>query len=136
MSNDFYQTGFGWITPNGELIGGEPYSHINLLRYDPNIPAKLRALFDEAEDASKRCSDLQESGEHPEWHIYEDAIFDVIYGVYKHGYIRLGVNTLGGVFEAEGISEIILSRMDLINRIKERFEQENDIELTTKVQRR
>lgn len=136
MSNNFYQTGFGWITPNGKLIGGECYSHINLLRDDPNIPADLRDLFDEVEDASKHCSGLEKNGEHAEWHIYDMAVSHAIHEVYKYGYVRLGINIICAIFEAEGISEIILSRMDLINRVKEQFEQENNIKLTIRVQRR
>lgn len=133
MIDEFFRTGFGWIAPHGEVLGGDVYSHVNILKNDAHLPEKLRQVFEEIEDAFQYCSHLADSGEHPEWHRYDMAAHSVTYEAYKVGYIRLGVNIHAGVFGVEGKSEFIHSRMDMIQRLKDQFEQHNNVELRLRV---
>lgn len=133
-NNNFFETGFGWLTPKGKVIGGEAYDHINILWEDADLPQSFKEELMTLDDIHSNSIALIDDGNHPEWHVYEMALDDFICDVYNAGYIRLGFSKHFGLFEVEGNKKVVESRMDLINRIKDRFEQENDIEFKLRVQ--
>ena len=125
------RTGFGWISPNGNSLGCEMFNHLeNIFEWEEssNIP-KIIEASNSLNDILNDIDYLIDNDEHPEWHNYEMAKDGYECEVYKellnHGFIRIGVSTIGEIIEAEGKPEYIKKHLSLLNQIVDEYNFHN-----------
>ena len=122
---DIQKTGFGWISSSGEFFPCEMYDHWSTLRkiVGSEIQLEMDRQEERLQEIEKECQELADSGEHPEWHVYEcaesDAEADVIKLMYKKGWVRIGTNKRAGILGAEGTPEAIKNHYQLLKDMEE-----------------
>lgn len=129
---DIYQTGYGWISPRGNVLGCRPFNHVEALHGWEDVYDLARNAADELDSVEivrQGCEALIAQDEHPEWHTYEMALDgatpEIIGCVRNAGFIRIGVSHHEQTIEAEGKPEAILSRMSVIRRIVREYNATN-----------
>ena len=137
---DIYKTGFGWISPRGNVLGCDCYGHLETLAEWPEVKETLPEIADTLEgleDIRKKSEDLIAQGEHPEWHCYEIACdreeSRVKDALINAGHVRIGTSRHAETVEAEGIPEAIKSRMTTIQRIVKEYNAENRVEYRLRI---
>lgn len=72
---EFVDTGVGWITPEGKVVGCTLYNHHQTLKDLPSVSPEFAAFMEEGDNkvrgVEEECQRLKDAGEHPEWHVYE-----------------------------------------------------------------
>ena len=137
---DIYKTGYGWISPSGNVMGCECYGHYEALaawsdvkKTLPRIALKLEYL----EGVRRTCKAYEEKTGAGEWHYYEiqcDREGDHIYdSLMDAGYIRVGTSRIAETVEIEGRPDAIASRMAVIRRIIKEYNAENHVEYVIRV---
>ena len=137
---DIYKTGYGWISPSGNVMGCECYGHYEALaawsdlkKTLPRIALKLECL----EGVRRKCKANEEETGAGEWHYYEiqcDREGDHIYdSLMEAGYIRVGTSRIAETVEIEGRPDAIASRMAVIRRIIKEYNAENHVEYVIRV---
>lgn len=126
--NNIYKSGTGWITPDGKLLGCGNYFHIQILK-DINLLDKFQADYEEIEEIEKECSELEENGEHPEWHNYEMACDDlgakITEQLIQDGYIRVGLNTIDKTIHFECKPHVFKEKQKYIKDVVDGFNAEH-----------
>jgi len=133
---DFYETGTGWITDRGELIGCKSFRHKNVLW--ANIKCQeVKDLIEKVEETERGCCELADAGEHPEWHVYEMckdwAQDEIVRIAYAQRFIRIGIDRRRKEIGVEGHPNALKNRMQQIKSIVERFERKNGEKFTLSV---
>lgn len=134
MKEDLLKLGFGWISNSGECFGCEQWCHVSIIEkivIDEKIKTKIDEINESVEETRKRCQELADNGEHPEWHSYEmaddDACAETVQHLFNSGWIRIG--TTREIIEAEGLSESITTHYQLLKDL----EEESGLKLQTKL---
>jgi len=133
---NFYETGTGWITDKGELIGCKSFHHKSIL-WDYLKCQEVDSLRERIEEVERECSELADAGEHPEWHVYEMCEYDaenkIVQIAYEKGFVRIGLDQRRKVIGVEGCPKALKNRMQQIKTIVEKFNNENGEEYTLSV---
>lgn len=117
----------GWITNKGKVIECKPYDHFCV--EDEDLLDLWDEYIQEIQDTYDMCSSLGESGEHPEWHLYEvaqDGCKNEAYNdAYKMGYLRLSPWDMRGeipMLAVEGLGKFIDSHKAVLKELCNKYE--------------
>ncbi len=135
-----YETGFGWVSPRGNVLGCEMHDHladigdwIDVKELAPGV----EKLVEGVEETKASCQALEDDGEHPEWHCYEIELTRASGKsrelLYQAGFIRLGRNGFMKVLEVEGVAQRIQDRMATIRHVLKEYNAENRVDFTLRV---
>ncbi len=90
------QEKYGWLLPDGTAHECAKYNHSNIslaVLVDPNFQEQQQ----DVRDAHQECTDLDDAGEHPEWHSYEMTLGRIDWQarklLYAKGALRYGTFT-------------------------------------------
>lgn len=111
FTREYNNTKYGWITQSGKIIETDLYGHLGVIsnNFKEFNVSNFQNRLNEIESIQIECSERIESGEHPEWHIYEmakdDLTWKIINAVFDAGNLRFGQRESTIYFE--GKSEAI-----------------------------
>lgn len=135
-----YTTGYGWISPRGNVLGCDCYGHLETLAAWADVKEALpqvAATLESLDDIRKDSEDLIAKGEHPEWHCYEMACdreeSKIKEALLAAGFIRIGTSRHAEMVEAEGNPESISSRMATIRRIVKEYNAEHRVKYRLRI---
>lgn len=111
--DDILKTGFGWISPKGNVASCKMHEHFKSIRKHRDLSKELKKQFKQMEntlyDCEMECQDLEdEYGRgHGEWHNYElmeaQLRSDMWSALIQAGWVRFG--EWSGNIEFQGIQE-------------------------------
>lgn len=139
----FIKHGFGWISPSGRLIPCSQWGHYDVIINDEEIESAIpwiHASWGGVEAAREECENLANSGEHPEWHIYEIAEDNFRYKVWEAlmsaGFLRVGTSVYGKIVEIEGSRDTLSKYLNNIKDLIIEFNASKGVEYSMVFQRK
>lgn len=137
---EIYKTGYGWISPRGNVFGCDRYGHFEAIAEWADIKELLPQVFGMLESlvfSRESCEESCAAGEHPSWHCYEMACDrqepKIKAALLSAGFIRIGTSPYAKMVEAEGNPEAILSRMTTIKRILKEYNAEHRVDYQLRI---
>jgi len=119
---EIHDTGFGWICPCGCIVGCSLHEHMDVVAALPGAP-DVEDLRKQVAEARRGCEELDEAGEHPEWHTYDMALDDAQFTAYERlmtaGFIRVGYHRHRHNLDFEGSADALGRQKRFIQRIVE-----------------
>jgi len=99
----------GWLDPNGKMHNCDTWGHIDKVSITPELKRlvpKLDGMLEKLASISRGCQEMDDNGEHPEWHAAEMYSYsvqgEIRRALLKAGCLRVGTWRKGGTMHFEG----------------------------------
>lgn len=132
-------TGWGWITPKGKILHTQAYGHFEVLKKEPVLQDLWVDAMDTVNSVWVQCDQLEKSGEHPEWHVYDiqlgTAKAAVISKAFELGYIRFGLSRMQEEVSFEGTHCRLRKRSQLLWKLLDEYNDLKGVDYTLDLHR-